>query len=864
MSTTTPMMAQYLEIRQQHPDCMLFYRMGDFYELFFEDAVNAASILDIALTKRGQHEGKDIPMAGVPVHSHEMYLLRLLEKGLSVAVCEQIETPEQAKARGAKGPLKRDVVRLITPGTLTEDTLLTPKQANYLLALSPKNKNNQLACAWADFSIGSFYLEIIEESHLDNFLNRINPAEILMPESIWQGLNKNIFEAFKSKIKPISDLRFNLQNTEKCILNTYKISSVEIFGIRDNCTIQATGMMIEYLTLTQKNEIRYLKPPKIIEASDYLKIDAQSFKNLEIVSSLKGTYKESLLHCLDTTQTSMGGRLFHKIITRPLINLKKIKARQNKINFFYKDINLAKSVTEIFKGTPDLERALTRIFLNRAFPRDLKAVQNCFNVNEKIKELLPADNLWKIPNTLEVMHELSKTLNDELPATAFEGKMIQKGVNAELDETIHLRDHGQEQILELEKKYKTETGITNLKIRSNNLIGSYIEVTASHQDKIPSYFKHRQAISNGARYVSEELLELSSKLTQAADAVVKIEYKIFCDLCELILENKQIIEKLSSVLAEMDLYSSIAMHAKNNNYCLPEITEDLKLEIEDGRHAVVEKFAKDVFSPNNCDLSACPFALLTGPNMAGKSTYLRQNALIIWMTHCGLFVPAKNANIGLVDQIFCRIGAADDIAAGRSTFMVEMIETATILHQATTKSFIILDEIGRGTSTQDGLAIAQSVSEYLIENIKARCIFVTHYHELVEIASRYKIQLLTTKILEEKDNIIFLHKIIEGAADKSYGIHVASIAGLPELIIRRAEELLESFNNTDTSRINPSKKMVEKTTESPVINILKTLKLDEITPKIAMDILYEIKNKLNGKNLEQAPKEISRKQPALF
>lgn len=861
MSQTTPMMAQYLDIKERYSDYMLFYRMGDFYELFFEDAINAASVLDIALTKRGQLNGKDIPMAGVPVHSHEAYLLKLIEKGFYVAVCEQTETPEQAKARGAKGPLKRDVVRLITPATLTEDSLLKPKKSNFLMALSPVEKS-MLGCVWIDFSTGDCFGEIISIENLYSTLNKIYPSEILLPESLWKSLPEQVFEIFKSKIKPIADARFNLKSTEKSFLAAYHVAGKEIFGIKDNCLIQAFGIAIEYLNLTQKHEINFLKPPKISSSKNYLKVDAQTFNNLEIVKTLKGSFEDSLLHNLDNTKTSMGGRLFHQIITTPLFNAKKIESRQNRFSFFYENETLSEKITSILKGMPDLERALIRIALKRAFPRDLKAVQICLYKAMEIEKILCEQNFWQIPKVYELLNTLDSTLMETLPATALEGKMIKSGVNQELDEIIYARDHGQEQIKLLENKYSQETGITNLKIRANNLVGYYIEVTLSNKNKIPDYFKHKQAISNGARYITDELIELAEKLTNAAAAVIKIEYKIFQNLCDLIINNKKELENISSILAELDMCSAFAIHAKKHNYCLPTISDDLNLNIIAGRHPIVELYTKETFTPNNCDLNHNFFALLTGPNMAGKSTYLRQNALIIWMAHCGLFVPAGKAEIGLVDQIFCRIGAADDLAAGRSTFMVEMIETASILHQASEKSFIILDEIGRGTSTQDGLAIAQSVSEYLIENVKARCIFVTHYHELVELAKQHNINLLTVKIIEQNEQVIFMHEIINGSADKSYGIHVAELAGLPKQVVLRAKELVENVASVTMSE--KVSLIQQNMAEQPIMNALKSLKLDELTPKQALNILYELKEKLNGKAVNKNFKPQHNKQSALF
>lgn len=866
MNTPTPMMAQYLEIKRQYSDYLLFYRMGDFYEVFFDDAINAASALDIALTKRGQHNGADIPMAGVPVHSHEVYLLKLIEKGFCVAVCEQVETPEQAKARGAKGPLKRDVVRLITPGTLTEESLLIPKKSNYLLAISYNLKNNDLSCAWVDVSTGDFYGETITLNKLESFLHKIDPSEILLPELLWQNLPTTVFDIFKNKIKPLADARFNLESAVKNLCNTYKILSPEVLGLKSQLLIQAAGVIVEYLNLTQKHEISFLKTPKIITSNNYLKVDAQTLRNLEIAQTLKGTYQGSLLHSLDNTQTAFGGRLFYQILVNPLAELTLIQQRQEKLAFFINDQVIAKEATQTLKGTPDLERALTRIALNRAYPRDLKAVQICLAKAAIIKRLLKAQSLWQIPDSGDLLETLHNTLNDNLPALANEGGIVKIGFNQNLDNLVQMRDNGHEQLKSLEQKYKTDTGINNLKIRSNNLIGYYIEVSTSHQSKVPYSFKHKQAISNGTRYISEELIELSTNINKAASAVIALEYQIFENLCADINAQKQNLESLAEILAEIDVYSSFGIYAQNFNYCLPELIDDLNLSIIAGRHPVVEKFTKEKFIANNCHLDQNLFALLTGPNMAGKSTYLRQNALIIWLAHCGLAVPAKVANIGLIDQLFCRIGAADDLAAGRSTFMVEMVETASILHQATNKAFIILDEIGRGTSTQDGLAIARSVSEYIINTTKARCIFATHYHELVELAAELPVELLTVKIVENETQVIFLHEIINGAADKSYGIHVAELAGLPGNVIARAKALLQ--NNVAIKPAPDNTVSLESTTskyqELQFIKLIKSLKPDELTPKEALRVIYELKNKVEGKGIKTETSLENSKQPGLF
>ncbi len=844
----TPMMVQYLEIKQAHSDCLLFYRMGDFYELFYDDAVQAAAALDISLTKRGQSNGEPIPMAGVPAHSHELYLLKLIEKGFRVAVCEQIETPEQAKARGAKGPLKRGVVRIITPGTLTEESLLTPKKANYLVVVSPvEKKTKNLGIAWADISTGVFFVQSIDANHLSSFLYQLDASEILLPDSLWQNLDSEVFAQFKKIIRPLSDVRYNLNNAQKQLLETFKALTPEVFGLTKPELIQASGVLCDYLKLTQQSNQQSLRPPKFIESELFIKVDAQSCRNLEIIRTLKGSFEGSLLHTIDNTKTGGGGRLLFTNITNPLKNLQLLEQRFKRIDWFYKKENLRQSLRSALEHCPDLERSLTRISLNRGLPRDLKAICQALQLAQNIKVLLGTQQFWNINCPTDLVNKLIQNLEEHMPATHVDGGIIKPGADPALDDLRHTRDFGKDQIKELEQLYQKQSGISNLKIRTNNLIGYFIEVSASHLSKVPEHFFHRQAISNGARYMTTQLQELASKLENAATAATLYEIELFHKLCSQILEQRETLETIASQLAEIDFYSSMAELAKLKSYTKPLLSEDTQLNIEGGRHPIIENYVGQAkFTKNNCQLNNPNFALLTGPNMAGKSTYLRQNALIIWMAHCGIYVPATRAEIGLVDQIFSRIGAADDLAAGRSTFMVEMVETASILHQASERSFVILDEIGRGTSTQDGLAIARAVSEHIIANINARCLFATHYHELSDLEKSYPIALLTMKIVEHDNNVVFLHEVITGAADKSYGIHVAELAGLPPVVIARAKELLTAEHVTQPKAytvVTPVKHPTpEPVNESNIVKLLRSIKPDDLSPKQALETLYTLKN----------------------
>lgn len=854
MTSQTPMMKQYTEIKQQHNDCLLFYRMGDFYELFYDDAIQASAALDIALTKRGQHAGNPIPMAGVPVHAHEIYLLKLIEKGFKVAICEQTETPEQAKNKGKKGPLERSVIRIITPGTITEESLLAPKKANFLVSISPIDKKNLCAgVAWADISTGKFFVTDVSLKSLMNILYQLDPAEILLPESIWQQLDANIFNDFKTKIQLLADVRFNVNNTQKKLLQTFNAISPEVFGLHEQRFIQATGILCDYLYLTQQKQFQYLQAPKFIYNDKFVKIDAQSCKNLEITHTLKGTFEGSLLHTLDNTKTALGGRLLFEYITNPNTDQVVINQRLDKIDWFKKNQPERLLTRDTLTHCPDIERSLIRIALDRALPRDLKAISQGLSIVYITSKILTQQSFWAFSIPKDLMEKLEKTLEDSLPAILQDGGLIKENVDPVLDELRFTRDYGQQQLKQLEQRYQEETGISNLKIRTNNLIGYYIEISSSHLSKVPPTFFHRQAISNGARYMTQELQELAVKLEHAATATITREIEIFKELCAEILACKQHLEDLAIVIAEVDVASSMAELAVSKNFSRPILVDTSALNIENGRHPIVEAFTKNAFTPNNCHLSTQSFALLTGPNMAGKSTYLRQNALIIWMAHCGLFVPASHAEIGIIDQIFSRIGAADDLAAGRSTFMVEMVETASILHQATDRSFIILDEIGRGTSTQDGLAIANAVSEHIIKNINARCIFATHYHELVNLKATHPIKLLTMKIIEHKNDVVFLHEVIEGAADKSYGIHVAELAGLPSEVIYRAKEFLQTQTPIQTKNTQSP----DRLEESNLLKILRSIKPDDLSPRQALQTLYELREQANkGQNRNTKPEKV--------
>jgi DNA mismatch repair protein MutS len=796
---STPMMAQYLAIKNQHPDNLLFYRMGDFYELFFDDAIKAAKDLDIALTKRGKHQEKEIPMCGVPVNSHEMYLLRLIQKGHNVAICEQTETPEQSKKRGNKGPLKREVVRIITSGTICEESLLTPKKYNFLMAISLL-KDGNVGVVYLDISVGQIYTEKNSLESLPSLLARIQPAEIILSNSIYEKYS-DIFFAYKKKLKALPDPKFDYQNNYQRVLNFYKVKSIDSFGNFSALEIQAMGVAIDYLETTQKQSLQQIGIPKQIIAKNFLEIDESTRKSLDLISYDKDLDREkSLFYNIDQTVTASGGRLLSQRLSAPLMQIDIINLRLDKVEFFYKKREESELIRNLLKKSPDIERSLSRLFMQKGTPKDLKNLQKSLEISIEIKSMLKQYDIWNSScKTIEdldlaVLKCFENALQEELsPNCLKDGNFIKDGFNAQLDHYRTLQKNAQEFLENLQKKYCKNTGINNLKIKYNNIIGYYIDITPSNASKIPENFIHRQTLASSLRYTTPDLAKLADELEYASVNSLKLELEIFQNLIDLAKEQSLTIYSIAYVLADIDVASSLGVLAQSQNYSRPIIDQSLDLEIIEARHPVVEKFNRgENFVSNDCIMDENKnFMLLTGPNMAGKSTYLRQNAIIIILAQAGSFVPASYARIGVVDRIFSRVGASDDLAAGRSTFMVEMVETATILRHASQKSFVILDEIGRGTSTYDGMAIARAVSEALHDDNKSRCIFATHYHELTSMINYCKkMECKTMEIEEWNEKIVFLHKVISGQANKSYGIHVAQLAGIPDNVIERAKSIL--------------------------------------------------------------------------
>lgn len=888
----TPMMEQYLEIKKEHQDYLLFYRMGDFYEMFFEDAVTASKALDITLTRRGQLDGEHVPMCGVPFHAYESYLSKLIRQGYKVAICEQTEDPKEAKKRGAKSVVRRAVTRLVTPGTLTEDNLLDSKKNNFMLGLCKLADN--LGTAWIDVSTGDFFTQTLnlkerrEAVILSSVLARLNPVEIIVSDSYLQNPELfSILNEYREKLTVLPQARFNSENARKRLMEAYQVSTLDAFGNFERAEIAAAGILLDYIENTQKGKLPRIEAPVKLFENLVMEIDGSTRRSLELLESAAGDKGASLLSVMDRTITGAAGRLLASRISSPLLDIAEINQRLDIVEFFINNPEVRADFREILRGCPDVERAVSRLSLGRGGPRDLAAVRQALEIIPSVKNMLfrscgksETEILSNCPEAVKnvigrlgyhdtLVDTLARALDDELPLLARDGGFIRSGYYPALDEIKSLKDDSHKLIVELQAKYAEATGINNLKIKFNNVIGYFIEVQSKYATELLENpeFIHRQSVLNAARFTTVELNELENKIRGAADKALAMEQELFNNLVQDIILAAEDISRTAKAIAELDVGAALADLAVEKNYCRPKIDNSLAFEVEDGRHPVVEaaieKEHGSAFVGNNCALSpdASMIWLLTGPNMAGKSTFLRQNAIIAIMAQMGAYVPAKSAHIGVVDKLFSRVGASDDLARGRSTFMVEMVETASILNQADERSFVILDEIGRGTATFDGLSIAWAVVEHLHEINKCRALFATHYHELTTLVNKlHNMSLHCMKIKEFKGDVIFLHEVIDGAADRSYGIHVAKLAGLPKVVLTRATEVLEFLESegksSSISRLiedlplfavakaqAEAEEEKELAVSSPLIEALNDLNPDDLTPKQALEKLYELKNK---------------------
>ncbi len=870
----TPMMAQYLALKAAHTDYLLFYRMGDFYELFFADAAKAAEALDIALTKRGKHQGEDIPMCGVPVHAAESYLEKLIRKGHRVAVCEQVEDPAEAKKRGAKSVVRREVVRLVTPGTLTEDSLLEARSSNLLAALGRSGAD--FAIASADMSTGEFSVAAMGQGEIATELARLSPRELLIPDSLLaQEEFAALFRNLGAALSPLPASRFDSGNGERALKAHYNILSLDGLGAFARAELSAAGALIAYLELTQKGRKVALQRIARISPSHFMGIDAATRRNLELTQTLSGQRGGSLLAGIDRTVTACGARLLAGRLAAPLTDVSAIGARHDAVEAFFKDSELRRKAREALRAAPDIARALGRLSVARGGPRDLANLRDGVKAARGLvhglkKESLGGEALTALDaltQNIAAVSRLSDRLEfllvDEPPYLARDGGFIKTGAHAPLDEHRALRDESRRVIAGLEGKYRQTCGVAQLKIKHNGVLGYFIEVSQQHADKLMAdkdTFRHRQTMAGAVRFSTDELASLASRISEAGEAALALESTLFDEMVMLAIEHGEALSAISDALGTLDVAASLGELAVAARYVRPKMDGGLSFDIQRGRHPVVEAALQSAnagpFVPNDCDLG--PKAkgrlwLVTGPNMAGKSTFLRQNALIAILAQMGSFVPAESAHIGVVDRLFSRVGAGDDLAAGRSTFMVEMVETAAILNQATPRSLVILDEIGRGTATYDGLAIAWAAAEHLHETNKSRALFATHYHEMVALCERLKTMApYTMKVREWNDSIVFLHEVVPGIADRSYGIHVAKLAGLPSAVITRAEEVLRALEEGREGH-KPLAKIDDLplfganapgSKKSEVEETLKTIEPDALTPKQALEVLYDLKRKL--------------------
>jgi DNA mismatch repair protein MutS len=879
----TPMMAQFLEIKAAHAEYLLFYRMGDFYELFFDDAAKASEALDIALTKRGKHQGDDIPMCGVPVHAAEAYLEKLIRKGFRVAVCEQIEDPAEAKKRGAKSVVKREVIRLVTPGTLTEDSLLEARSSNVLAAIG--RAGGDFAVASADMSAGDFRVGRVAACDIAAELARLNPREVLAPDGLLADeLLALVLKGLGPALTPLPGVKFDSGTGERALKVLYRVMALDAFGTFSRAELSAAGALVGYLELTQKGKLPALKPLTQWAERAFMSIDAATRRNLELTETLTGTRNGSLLACIDRTVTAAGARELGNRLSSPLTDVSAIVQRQDAVAFFAADSELRRKLREDLRRAPDIARALARLSVGRGGPRDLGNIRDGLNAARSLR-----DQLGKLNDPLKPpLGEIEFARNDlidgiaassiasdslehllvpEPPFLARDGGFIRNGAHAPLDEVRGLRDESRRVIAALETRYKSDSGVSQLRIKHNGVLGYFIEVTPQHGDKLQEgenrqLFRHRQTIGSAVRFSTDELATLANRISQAANQALALERELFDMMVASIMEASGPLARIADALARIDVASALGELAIANRHVRPKVDDSLTFRIARGRHPVVEAaLASDhanPFVPNDCDLSPDSNGriwLVTGPNMAGKSTFLRQNALIAVMAQMGAFVPAGSAQLGIVDKLFSRVGAADDLARGRSTFMVEMVETAVILNQATERSLVILDEIGRGTATFDGLAIAWAAVEHMHEQNRSRALFATHYHEMTALAERLSsLACVTMRVSEWKDTIVFLHEIAPGTADRSYGIHVAKLAGLPAAVIARAEDVLRALEEgreghmplarIDDLPLFAANAAKAETKPSGFEEALREISPDTLSPREALEMLYALKAKL--------------------
>ena len=881
MAEYSPMMQHYLQTKEEYPDCILFYRLGDFYEMFFEDAKIVSRELELTLTGKSCGQEERAPMCGVPFHAYESYMNRLVAKGYKVAICEQMEDPKQAK-----GMVRREVIRVVTPGTNINEQALDEGKNNYIMCIV--SLSDQFGVATADVTTGDFFVtEVDSKRRLLDEIYKFSPTEVVCNEALFMsGLD---IDDLKNRVGivlySLENWYFDDSLCENTLKEHFRVNSLEGLGLADlECGMIASGSLLKYLYETQKNSLEQISAIHPYTTGKFMVLDSSTRRNLELVETLREKAKRgSLLWVLDKTKTAMGARMLRSFVEQPLIEKEEIEGRLDAIEELMQRAIDREELREYLNPVYDLERLLTRITYQSANPRDLTAFKSSIGMIPHIRGILlelqskEIQGICEDMDTLEDLYTLiDAAIEEEPPITVREGGIIKDGYHEEIDRLREAKSQGKNWLAELEAKEREKTGIKNLKIKFNKVFGYYLEVTNSFKDLVPDYYTRKQTLTNAERYITPELKEMEDMILGAEDKLVQLEYELFRELREQIAKNVVRIQKTAKALAKIDVFASLALISEQNHYCRPSLNQNGRIDIKNGRHPVVEKMINnDMFIANDTylDNQKNRISVITGPNMAGKSTYMRQTALIVLMAQIGCFVPAETADIGIVDRIFTRVGASDDLASGQSTFMVEMTEVANILRNATDNSLLILDEIGRGTSTFDGLSIAWAVVEH-ISNPKllgAKTLFATHYHELTELEGKLdNVNNYCIAVKEKGDDIVFLRKIVKGGADKSYGIQVAKLAGVPDSVIERAKEIAEELGRhdiVDFTEILSNKKnsatkkkkehldevdltqmsLFDAVNDNDIIEELKEIDVGNLTPIEALNKLYELQNKIKNR-----------------
>jgi DNA mismatch repair protein MutS len=867
----TPAMKQFHKFKQQHPDSILFFRMGDFYETFYEDAKTCSKVLGLTLTSRSKATNP-IPLAGVPYHAVDGYLKKMLQAGYKVAVCEQVEDPKTAK-----GVVKRDVVRIVTPGTLTDDMLLTAKEDNFLCAVSLGTKH-KAAISWVDISTGHFFAQELPEDRLLDELLRLSPAECLLADrrgELFEAETKKLVIDITQLTNAIVTERpgwyFDPYQARQRLLKHFGTATLEGFGISDSedGLICPAGAVIEYLNETQKTTLGHIRNLKKISRQNFLQIDPTSLRSLEILRTIRTeSTKGSLLDSLDETITGMGGRMFRNWLCMPLCDLGAIARRQDAVEEIKNIDGILSEFHRLFSNISDTERIAARISTFRASPRDLVALTSTLRQIPQLRGILEqfgSELLIQLAGQCDSMDELADLLESairpEPPSHLRDGGVIKTGFSEELDRLRSISTDGRSWLQDYQKQQAERTGIANLKIGFNKVFGYYIEVSHSAADKVPADYVRKQTIKNAERYITDKLKEFETQALSADDKALELEQQLFEQLRRQSAQYVNRLQKLADTIAQCDCLTGLAYLAHRRNYIRPKLTPGREFIIHEGKHPVLSEMLGSQFVPNDIALTgaAGDILIITGPNMSGKSTYIRQVALLVLMAQTGSFIPAKDAEIGLVDRIFTRVGASDELVRGQSTFMVEMTETANIINNATDKSLVILDEVGRGTSTYDGLSLAWAITEHIANKIKCRTLFATHYHELTELAELFgNVKNCNVAVREWMDEVVFLHKILPGGTDKSYGIHVAKLAGLPKAILERSKEILEELESTFQKEATgehlskhktkePNKELLFVERHKSILDKLSTMDIENLTPLEAINLLNKIRNEINEK-----------------